>query len=118
MNLDGCVMEVSGTAPNGVVGAGTRLHFTQVGDRLLGRYSGGRVSRGCLVGRLNRGELVFRYLQREDSGELHGGQSRCEVTRLADGRHRIIEHFCWSTREGSGVNVFDEVHIDQNGSAA
>lgn len=108
MNLDGRVMTVSGTAPTGVVGAGTLLEFVQLGGRVLGRYSGGRVIRGCLVGRIEGAEFAFRYLQREDSGELHGGQSRCEVQPLDDGRLRLIEHFAWSTREGSGVNIFDE----------
>lgn len=113
MDLDGRVMTVSGTAPNGVVGAGTRLALTQIGERVLGRYSGGKVLRGCLIGRIGGVELAFRYLQREDSGELHGGQSRCEVRSLVDGRVRIIEHFAWGSRAGSGVNVFDEVFPEQ-----
>lgn len=117
MNLDGCVMEVSATASSGIVGTGTQLRFLQRGRRVLGQYAGGRVPRGYLVGRLDGGELVFRYLQREDSGELHGGESWCEVVELADGRRRLVEHFQWSTREGSGVNVFDEVP-SPTGSAA
>jgi hypothetical protein len=31
------------------------------------------------------------------------------VDRTADGRIRIVEHFTWSTRAGSGTNVFDEI---------
>ena len=118
MNLDGCVMEVTTTATKGVVGAGTQLRFTQKGNRVLARYAGGRVSRGYLVGRLDGRALTFRYLQREASGELHGGQSRCDLVELGDGRRRIVEHFRWSTREGSGVNVFDEVRSDPAGGAA
>lgn len=66
-------MHPSGMQPNGVVGVGTHLMFTQVGDRVLGRYSGGKALRGCLIGRIRGVELAFRYLQREGSGELHGG---------------------------------------------
>lgn len=95
--------------PNGVVGVGTHLMFTQVGDRVLGRYSGGKALRGCLIGRIRGVELAFRYLQREGSGELHGVQSRCEFQERHDGRLRLIEHFDWSTRPGSGVNTFDEI---------
>ncbi len=109
MNLDGLEMYVSATADNGVVGSSTRLHFTQKGDRVLARYSGGNVARGCLVGRLAGSELVFRYAQREASGAIHGGRSVCDVQRLPGGRTRIVEHFTWTTREGSGTNVFDEV---------
>ena len=116
MDLDGRVMTVSDRAPNGVVGAGTRLRFSQAGERVLGRYSGGKVQRGCLVGRIAGAEFAFRYLQREESGELHGGQSHCEVQRLSDGRLRLVEHFAWNTREGTGVNVFEE--LPGEGSAA
>jgi hypothetical protein len=105
-------MMVSGTAPNGVAGAGTRLRFSQVGNRVLGRYSGGRVVRGCLAGRVEGAEFRFRYLQREGSGELHAGRSHCDVQWLGDGRLRLIEHFAWSTRVGSGVNVFEELPSD------
>jgi len=109
MNLDRVVMCVSSTAEQGVVGAGTRLRFTQKGSRVIGRYSGGAISRGCLVGTLSGSELVFRYAQVEASGEIHGGRSVCEVERRADRRLRIVEHFAWSTRPGSGTNVFEEI---------
>jgi hypothetical protein len=109
MNLDGVVMFVSATAERGVVGAGTSLRFMQKGARVMGRYSGGAISRGCLVGTISGAELVFRYAQVEASGEIHAGRSVCEVERRADRRLRIVEHFAWSTRTGSGVNVFEEI---------
>ena len=109
MNLDRVVMYVSSTADNGVVGAGTRLRFMQKGSRVLGRYSGGAVSRGCLVGTLSRSQLVFRYAQVEASGEIHAGRSVCEVGYRSDHRIRIVEHFTWRTRPGSGINVFEEI---------
>jgi hypothetical protein len=108
INLDGVEMRVTSTAATGVVGAGTRLHFAQRGNRVIARYSGGAVARGWLVGRLSGSELVFRYTQREEAGAIHAGRSICQVEHLGDGRTRIIEHFTWSTRTGSGTNVFDE----------
>jgi hypothetical protein len=108
VNLDGLEMYVISTASSGVVGSGTRLRFTQRGNRVAARYGGGAVTRGWLVGRLHGAELVFRYLQREEAGGIHGGRSVCEVKRLDDGRTRIVEHFTWRTRSGSGTNVFDE----------
>ena len=109
MNLDGVVMHVSSTAEQGVVSSDTRLYFRQKGSRVLGRYSGGAVVRGYLVGRLAGSELIFRYVQVEASREIHAGASVCEVLHLADGRTRILEHFRWRTRSGSGTNVFDEL---------
>ncbi len=109
ISLDGVTMYVSSTASNGVVGAQTRLRFRQYGTRVLGRYEGGSIRRGCLVGRVSDERLAFRYAQVESSGEIHGGRSNCEITALASGRLRIVERFSWSTRDGSGANVFDEV---------
>jgi hypothetical protein len=107
-NLDGLTMFVSGTAANGVVSSDTRLHFRQKGPRVYARYSGGTVRRGMLAGRWSGDRLTFRYAQREDDGRIHAGASVCEVVEY-QGRTRIIEHFTWATREGSGVNVFDEI---------
>ena len=109
MNLDGLKMYVSSTADIGVVGAGTLLHFTQKGDRVMARYSGGSIRRGCLVGEISGEALNFRYTQLEESGEIHGGSSVCDLVALPDGRTRIVEHFTWRTREGSGDNVFDQL---------
>jgi hypothetical protein len=109
IDLDGRTMFVSRTAPNGVVSEGTRLHFTQKGDRVLARYLGGAIERGVLAGAWAGEELRFRCVQREAGGSIQGGRSVCEVHLRADGRVRMIERFAWSTRSGAGVNVFDEV---------
>lgn len=109
MNLDGLTMYVSSTASIGVVDAGTLLHFTQNGSRVLARYSGGSIRRGYLVGDIEGEKLRYRYTQVEGGGEIHGGSSLCDVETLPDGRTRIVEHFTWRTRVGSGDNVFDEL---------
>jgi hypothetical protein len=109
MHLDGLTMFVSSTADTGVVSAETRLYFIQRGDRVAARYSGGSVLRGWLVGRSEGDTLRFRYAQREHGDQIHAGHSVCDLERLSDGRVRVIEHFTWSTRPASGINVFDEV---------
>ena len=107
MTLDGLSMYVSSTAADGVVNSDTRLRFHQRGELVIGRYRGGNVERGVLVGRLVGATLTFRYAQRERDGLIQGGLSRCDVQEHA-GRIRIIERFEWSTRVGSGINIFDE----------
>jgi hypothetical protein len=109
IDLNGLTMFVSATAANGVVGSSTRLYFSQRGTRVAAQYSGGSVERGWLVGRWIGEQLTFRYAQREGGNAVHGGRSTCTVHRLENGRTRIIENFTWTTRIGSGTNVFDEV---------
>ena len=101
-------MFVSSTADNGVVSGETRLVFFQRGTRVAARYAGGPIARGWLVGQWADDTLHFRYAQREDGCGIHGGRSACHVHELPDGRLRLVEHFIWSTRPGSGVNVFEE----------
>src|SRR5215471_8514785 len=107
-DLDGVTMFVSATADTGVVNGDTRLHFIQRGSRVAARYAGGRVTRGWLVGKWVGDLLHFRYAQCEDHSCIHGGESVGTVERRADGRVRLIERFTWTTRPGSGTNVFDE----------
>jgi hypothetical protein len=109
INLGGKVMTVSSTDTKGVVSPGTQLYFTQKGQRVLARYYGPSVKNGCLVGETNGPQLVFQYTQLEASGEIHGGRSICDVQQRPGGAVRIIEHFTWRTRAGSGINIFDEV---------
>jgi hypothetical protein len=108
-DLDGVVMRVSSTADNGVVNAATRLVFVQRGTRVIARYSGGSIRRGCLAGRTHGRTLRFDFAQVEASGEIHAGSSRCDLARGEDGLFRIVEHFAWRTRAGRGVNVFEQV---------
>lgn len=109
MNLDGLSFQVRATASVGVVSTDTRLHLIQRGCRIFGRYEGGSIVRGRLVGRVSNYDLTFRYAQREREGGIHGGRSRCVLEVLSDGRIRIHEHFAWKTRDGTGTNVFEQV---------
>ena len=72
-------------------------------------YAGGAVQIGYLVGRLNGTRLVFRYAQLHRTGEVHGGHSTCEVMSTPDGRLRLVEHFHWDSRPGSGTSVLEQV---------
>ena len=118
MNLDGLSFHVSATATVGVVSSETQLRLVQRGSRVFGRYDGGSIERGCLVGSIDGQALRFRYAQREVSDGIHGGRSICDVEMLRDGRVRLHEHFTWETREGAGTNVFDQVVIDPTQGAS
>src|SRR5262245_12796457 len=109
MTLDGRTFRVSATADNGVVDSNTLLSFIERGGRVVGRYSGGAIERGCLVGLRQGSRLTFRYAQREGDGQIHGGHSDCALESRADGRLLLAEHFTWDTRPGAGTNYFEEI---------
>ena len=99
-DLNGLLLQVASTAENGVVGSDTRLRFFQVVSMVIGEYHGGAIDRGCLHGVINDSVLRFSYTQLEKSGEMHAGESICDVLRKPDGGIRIVEHFQWRSREG------------------
>ena len=105
-------MRVVSTADKGVVAAETLFTFTEEGSLVSAHYCGGRVRLGHLVGIRSANELRFRYVQLDVDGRLDSGCSQCEIGSTRDGRVRILEHFSWDTREGSGTNIFEEIRTD------
>lgn len=109
MNLDGRTFRVSRTAQVGGVRSDTRLRFAQRGSSILGRFQGGTIARGYLVGTNDGTRVTFRYVQREADGRIHGGHSVCDLQVLPDGRILLSEYFIWETCQGSGTKIFEEV---------
>jgi len=105
-------MRVVSTAEVGVVEGDTLFTFTQEGSVVSAHYSGGRVRLGYLVGFRSPAGLRFRYVQLDTEDRLDSGCSECEIGRTPDGKVRLLEHFQWDTREGSGTNLFEEVPTD------
>src|ERR1700757_5058425 len=108
VSLAGKNMRVLATGSTGIVGDGTILRFNQAGNIVWAEYSGGRIAKGPLVGVRDGDLLHFHYSQQYFYGAIDTGRSRAFV-READGRLRIEEHFEWESREGSGVNIFEEI---------
>jgi hypothetical protein len=86
-SLDGLRMQTVATALAGEVDGNTVFLFGQRGNTVWARYAGGALELGYLVGSVTSGRL----------------------TLLPDGRVRMLEHFHWESREGSGTNVLEEV---------
>jgi hypothetical protein len=108
-DLDGLKMNAPVTAEGGVVNAQTIFSFRQRGSVVSAEYQGGGIEQGHLVGLVTGACLEFRYAQIDSTGRLDGGHSKCELTRTPDGRVRIVEHFEWASRKGTGVNVIEEL---------
>ena len=114
LSLNGVRMRVVSTAEGGEVNTETLFEFAQDGSVVSARYAGGKVRLGYLVGTMSVEVLHFRYAQVDNAGRLDGGHSTCEIGRMANGRIRLVEHFVWDSREGSGTNVFEEVDVNRD----
>ena len=107
--LNGIRMAAVTTASEGAVKKDTVFEFSETDSVVTATYAGGGIRSGCLAGVRTGHGLFFRYAQVDEGGRVDGGRSQCEVKRLDDGRYRIIEHFQWESRPGSGTNVLDEI---------
>ena len=109
-DLDNIRMNVIQTAPNGVVNQDTIFNFTQEGNLVHATYSGGKIIRGFLVGKLNGDMLHFSYCQIQADHRLDNGVSKCKLSKNPTGKIVLTEHFEWNSREGeSGINIFEQI---------
>jgi hypothetical protein len=110
-SLDGVVMAVHDAAAGALIGPDTVFCFDQDGTTVTARYGGGLIADGWLAGAMDlEASLIrFRYLQLGIDGTIDSGHSTGEIERLSDGRWQLIEHFTWSSQQGSGTNRLEEV---------
>jgi hypothetical protein len=109
MSLGGRSFRVASTSAGSVVSSSTVLTLAETGPYVCGRYSGGSVVDGFLIGIRSGSKLQFRYLQGDQAGTIDYGVSEAEIEVGDSGKLRIVEHYRWLSRDGSGTNVFDEV---------
>lgn len=110
-SLHGVRMRVTSGAEAAAVSSDTVFEFEQTGNIFSARYRGGQIADGYLIGIfLSDGKLEFRYVQADRNGRIDAGVSTGALTRLPDGRLRLVENFRWSTRPESGQNVFEEAN--------
>ncbi len=109
LSLNGIKMHVVSTAEAGEVNRDTIVDFVQEGSVISARYAGGKVKLGYLVGTIDGAKGAFRYAQVDIDGRIDGGSSSFEIERPDTGKLRLVEHFKWDSRPGSGTNVFEEL---------
>jgi len=108
MSLDGVTMGLAAAAANSALADGLVMRFEQRDSTVIGRYSGGGILAGFLVGKLTETALAFRYVQADRSGRVDSGVSEGVISITQDGRRRLTEHFTWISRDGGGTNIFEE----------
>jgi len=107
--LDGKTFKVIATASVGVVDDRTLFTFHEQDNVVSAEYRGGAIRLGYLVGTFCGGRLHCRYVQVDTADQLDSGFAECDLDQTVGGRLRLHEHFRWDSREGSGINVLEEV---------
>jgi hypothetical protein len=90
----------------------TVFYYDQSGDLVYGRYEGGRIRLGQIVGRIvseDRIEFTWQYLNID--GQLVAGTCVSTPEILADGRYRLHEN--WKTTLGPDAGMAGESVIEE-----
>jgi hypothetical protein len=111
INYDGRHFRGLSNTENGEVGGETEFVYRQEGTRLTGRYAGGEIVRGDLLGTVGEdGSLEFCYHHLNAAGELMAGRCRSLPETDADGRLVLRESWQWLTGDrSSGESTVVEV---------
>ena len=103
-------MNVIKTASNGIVNSDTIFDFTQDQELISAKYSGGKIRRGYLVGKIINNRLHFSYCQVRINSVMDHGVSVCEIS-YDDNKLILTEEFEMSSENNKeiGVNIFKEL---------
>jgi hypothetical protein len=95
---------------SGEVDATTVFHYRQEGDVVWGTYTGGAITQGVLVAKVDaNGRLQMRYSHVNQHGDLMTGHCDSTPERLANGRLRLHESWQWTSGDhSSGTSVIEE----------
>ena len=96
---------------NGETSSETVFHYRQEGKILTAAYSGGRITKGHLIGMVDEnGHITMRYHQVNSAGELMTGICQSKPEILENGKIRLHETWQWTSGDrSSGESVIDEI---------
>jgi hypothetical protein len=106
--LDGRIFRAIEMAEAGEASAATVFEYHEDDGVIWGRYEGGAVRLGFLVGTREGDRLRFRYSQLNDKGETSNGRCSTTISVLPDGRLRLEEDWAWESKPGAGTSAVEE----------
>lgn len=111
MNYNNRVFCGKSNSANGEVGASTRFHYRQEGDRVWAEYAGGEIVSGHLQGKvLADGSLEFVYHHQNIHGDLMAGKCQSTPHQKPDGTLLLKETWQWFTGDQSqGTSEIEEL---------
>jgi GNAT superfamily N-acetyltransferase len=94
--------------PGAEVNEETVFTFYQNGGLVMGKYAGGRIREGEIIGCIDGNKFSFQYEQLNVEGERNTGIANDVIEVDYDGRIRIIDTWQWKTKEGTGHCILKE----------
>jgi hypothetical protein len=96
---------------NGETSSETIFHYIQEGDILTSNYSGGKIVKGHLIGKVDgNGVIDMRYHQINTAGELMTGICTSTPQVLPNGKIRLHETWQWTSGDLSkGTSIIEEI---------
>ena len=114
VDYEGRVFRSVASSGDGDVDAHTTFHYHQRDDVVWATYSGGAVTFGTLVAKVDTaGNLDMRYQHLSVGGTFKSGRCESRLETLSDGRLRLHERWQWTDgAEGEGASVVEELPAD------
>ncbi len=111
IDYDGKFFRGRSNSPSGEVSATTVFEYHQTGNRLWGRYSGGEVVEGHLLGTVaGDGALEFCYHHLNAAGQIMAGRCSSTPVREPSGQLVLQENWQWFTGDASaGYSEVEEI---------
>ncbi len=96
---------------NGETSSETIFHYKQVDNVLTSEYSGGKITRGYLIGLVEEnGNIEMRYHQVNTNNELMTGICQSTPEIMQNGKVRLHEVWQWTSGDNSkGKSIIEEI---------
>lgn len=111
MNYNNKLFRPVENSDNGETTAETVFAYKQSGNILTSEYQGGQISKGHLIGLVDKNGLIeMRYHQVNLRGELMTGVCTSKPEVMPNGKIRLHETWRWTSGDGSsGKSVLEEL---------
>ena len=108
-NLDNKAFVTTGNE-QGLANPDTVFRYFQTGEIITGRYRGGHIKEGLIVGKQigpDKIELLYQCIT--NANELKCGQSKGIISEDEEGKLLLNFDWNWLNSEGSGQSFYKEV---------
>jgi hypothetical protein len=111
INYDGKRFRPVSSSENGEVDETTIFEYQQEDDLLTSTYSGGKVKKGHLIGKVSsEGVITMSYHQVNLDGDMTTGVCQSTPEILPSGKIRLHEEWQWTSGEKTkGHSILEEV---------